>query len=80
MSKNIELVCHDCTQLIANGEIDGASQDWNLDAALDTQEHNDVVLVTGEKYFSYEDCASCHSTLPGYRHAAFIEEKAHVSA
>ena len=72
---NIELACHDCTQLIANGEIDGAGMDWDMDAALNTQEHYEVTLVDGEEYFSYEDCAVCHSSLPGYRHSVELIER-----
>ena len=72
---NIELACHDCTQLIANGEIDGAGMDWDMDAALNTQEHYEVTLADGSEYFSYEDCAVCHSSLPGYRHSVELIER-----
>lgn len=69
MNTQIELACHDCTQLIANGEIEGAPDDWDMDTALATQEQNVVALADGEEYFSYTPCAVCGSTLPGFRHA-----------
>ena len=69
MNTQIELACHDCTQLIANGEIEGAPDDWDMETALATQEQNVVALADGEEYFSYTPCAVCGSTLPGFRHA-----------
>lgn len=69
MNTQIELACHDCTQLIANGEIDCAPDDWDMDTALATQEQYVVALAAGEEYFSYTPCAVCGSTLPGFRHA-----------
>ena len=75
MNTNIELACHDCTQLIANGEIEGAPDDWDMDAALATQEQHEVSLADGEEYFSYVPCAVCGSTLPGFRHAVELIER-----
>lgn len=72
---NIELACQDCTELIANGETEGAGMDWDMDAALDTQENYRVVLTDSEDYFSYQDCAVCHSSLPGYRHSVELIER-----
>lgn len=75
MNTQIELACHDCTQLIANGEIEGAPDDWDMDAALATQEQNVVALADGEEYFSYTPCAVCGSTLPGFRHAVELQAR-----
>lgn len=69
MNTQIELACHDCTQLIANGEIEGVPDDWDVETALATQEQYVVALAAGEEYFSYTPCAVCGSTLPGFRHA-----------
>lgn len=69
MNTQIELACHDCTQLIANGEIEGVPDDWDVETALATQEQHEVSLANGEEYFSYEECAVCGSNLPGFRHA-----------
>lgn len=51
MNTKIELACHDCIQLIANGETEGAGMDWDMDAALNTQELHEVSLADGEEYF-----------------------------
>lgn len=75
MNTKIELACHDCIQLIANGETEGAGMDWDMDAALNTQELHEVSLADGEEYFSFEDCAVCHTSLPGYRHAVELIER-----
>lgn len=75
MNTQIELACHDCTQLIANGEIEGAPDDWDMAAALATQEQNVVALGDGEEYFSYTPCAVCGSTLPGFRHAVELQAR-----
>ena len=69
MNTSIELACHDCTQLIANGETETAGDDWDMATALATQEQHEVALADGEEYFSYAPCAVCGSTLPGFRHA-----------
>lgn len=75
MNNQTELACHDCTQLIANGEIEGAPDDWDMAAALATQEQNVVALGDGEEYFSYTPCAVCGSTLPGFRHAVELQAR-----
>ena len=75
MNTQIELACHDCTQLIANGEIEGAPDDWDMETALATQEQNVVALADGEEYFSYTPCAVCGSTLPGFRHAVELQAR-----
>lgn len=75
MNNQTELACHDCTQLIANGEIEGAPDDWDMAAALATQEKNVVALADGEEYFSYTPCAVCGSTLPGWRHAVDLQAR-----
>ena len=75
MNNQTELACHDCTQLIANGEIEGAPDDWDIAAALATQEQNVVALGDGEEYFSYTPCAVCGSTLPGWRHAVELQAR-----
>lgn len=75
MNNQTELACHDCTQLIANGEIEGAPDDWDMAAALATQEKNVVALGDGEEYFSYTPCAVCGSTLPGFRHAVELQAR-----
>jgi hypothetical protein len=75
MNHHAGFACHDCTQLIANGEIEGAPDDWDVDAALATQENYEVSLATGEEYFSYITCAVCDSTLPGFRQAVELVER-----
>lgn len=75
MNTKIELACHDCIQLIANGETEGAGMDWDMETALATQERCEVSLADGSEYFSYETCAVCQSELPGYRHAVELIER-----
>lgn len=80
MNIKLGLACHDCTQLIAHGELNEDENGWDADAALLTIEEYRVTITDGYDNFTTEPCSVCYSQLAGSRQTVCMEDTMEFAA